>query len=173
MSEKKIKIKGLIQKYLLDEGLLRENLPDPKSQFEFGYIFSFPPGNQGQRMSVFKPKNKNFIVIILSTQISKQHINALNSLKDEEKMQYFEHLRKFFVIKQVFFRIDIQNYRYEINDQIFLKRDGSVSRNSFFKSIRKIFYNFMYSNIILSDYCSGKIKSSKVTPSGYDFSLYS
>ena len=173
MSERKIKIKSLIRKYLLDEGLLRENLPDPKSQFEFGYIFSFPPGQQEQRMSVFKPKNKNFIVIIVSTQISKQHVDALNSLKDNRKMQFFEDLRKFFIIKEVFFRIDVQNYRYEINDQLFLKRDGSVSRNAFFKAIRKIFYNFMYSNIILSEYCSGKLKSSNGTPSGFDFSLYS
>jgi hypothetical protein len=173
MSEKKIKIKSLIRKYLLDEGLLRENLPDPKSQFDFGYIFSFPPGQQVQRMSVFKPKNKNFIIIIIRTQISKQHIEALNSLKDNKKMQFFEDLRKFFIIKEIFFRIDVQNYRYEINDQLFLKKDGSVSRNSFFKSIRRIFYNYMYSNIILSDYCSGKIKSSKELPSSFDFSLYS
>ena len=65
MSAKKVKIKVLIREYLLDEGLLRENLPDPKSTLEFGYAFSYPPGQNVQNMSVWKAKNKDFIIIVI------------------------------------------------------------------------------------------------------------
>ena len=41
MSEES-KIKNLIREYLLDEGILRENVKDPK--IEFGFSFIFPPG---------------------------------------------------------------------------------------------------------------------------------
>jgi hypothetical protein len=172
MSMKKINIKELIQEYLLDEGLLREKLPDPNSSLDFGYAFSFPSSQKVQNMSVLKPKNKDFIVIIIRTQLSKQHITALNSLKDNKKKLFFEDLRKFFIIKEVSFRIDPQNYRYEISNQIFLKKDGSISKNSFFKNIKQLFYCFMYGNLTLNNYCSGKIKPSTEPASGFDFSLY-
>jgi len=172
MSEKKNITKDLIREYLLDEGLLREKLPDPQASLEFGYAFSFPPGQNVQNMSVFKPKNKDFIIIIIRTQISKQHIEALNSLKDNKKNQFFEDIRKFFIAKEVFFRIDPQNYRYEINHRIFLKKDGTISKNKFFNNIKQLFYCFMYANIMLNEYCAGKVKSSMGTPS-FDFSLYS
>ncbi|MHA2006449.1 MAG: DUF2299 family protein [Promethearchaeota archaeon] len=182
MSNKESKIKHSIQEYLLDEGLLRKKISDDK--LEFGFQFIFPPGNDptgrpiGRNMVVIKPKKKNLIVIILGTQIANPHIDALNSLKEDRKMQFYWELRKFFLIKDLFYRIDINNYRYEISDQIFLKNDGSVSKNNFFKSIRRVFDASAYSNIILGEYCSGKIRpedfiKSKDFAGGSDFSLYS
>ncbi len=87
-------------------------------------------------------------------------------------------LRKFFLLKDVYFRISIDQYRYEISDQVFLKKDGSISKNVFFNSIRKVFNSAAYSNIILEEYCSEKIKPEDFTKakeftSGTDFSLYS
>ena len=173
MSE--IKIESTIRDYLIEEGLLRKKIKDPK--LEFGYQFSFPPGQGGHIMAVFKPKNKNLIIISSGTQISDQHINALNLLKNDKKLHYFMDLRKFFLLKDVFFRIDVNHYRYEISDQKFLKEDRIISKNSLFKSIRKVFNCAAYSNIILAQYCSGQIKeedfdkSKDLTKS--DFSLYS
>ncbi|MBA7546767.1 hypothetical protein ES705_39164 [subsurface metagenome] len=182
MSNKESKIKSLIQEYLLDEGLLREKISNPK--LDFGFQFIFPPGRDpmkrpiGRNMVVIKPKDKNLIIISLGTQISKPHVDALNSLKEDRKMQFFWDLRKFFLAKDLFYRIDIQNYRYEISDQIFLKDNGTVSKNKFFKSIRRVFDGSAYSNIILGEYCFGKIKPEdfmkpKDFASGSDFSLYS
>ena len=171
MSIKKSKIENLIREYLLDEGILREKLPG--SDFDFGFIFSFPHRPKSQRMSTFKPRGKNFIVISIRIQISKSQINTLNSLKDNKKIQFFVDLRKFFLIKEVFFRIDIQNYRYEINDQLYINNDGTISKDSFFKTIRKVFYCFVYSNIILEEYCSGEQTKSKKFDSDFDLSLYS
>ncbi|MFX1489310.1 MAG: DUF2299 family protein [Promethearchaeota archaeon] len=182
MSTKESKIKQLIQDYLLDEGLLREKVSDPK--LDFGFQFIFPPGNDpmgrpiGRKMVVIKPKNKDLIVVSLGTQISKPHIDALNSLNNDRNMQFFWDLRKFFLIKDLFYRIDVQNFRYEILDQIFLRDDGKVSKNSFFKSIRRVFDGAAYSSIILGEFCSGKISpedlmKAKDFAGGSDFSLYS
>ncbi|MFW9899187.1 MAG: DUF2299 family protein [Candidatus Thorarchaeota archaeon] len=175
MSEES-EIKNLIQEYLLDEGILREKVKDPK--IEFGFRFTFPPGPIGKIMFVIKPKNKDLIIITIGTQISDPHINALNSLNDNKKMQFFVELRKFFLLKDVYFRINIENHRYEISDQLFLKEDGSVSKNVFYKSVRRVFNCAAYSNIILEEFCSGKIKPEDFTKSeeftsGSDFSLYS
>ena len=176
MSIKESKITHLIREFLIQEGLLRQNLPDSEKKLEFGFQFVFPPGPVGQNMFVLKPKQKNLIVISCRIQISPQHVSALNSLKDNKKMQFFMDLRKFFLLKDIFFRIDIQNNRYEISDQIFLKKNGTISKNSFFRSVRKVFTCAAYSNMILSNYCSTKLKPedlSKTEDFNSDFSLYS
>jgi len=178
---KESKIKQVIQDYLLDEGLLRGKISDPK--LDFGLKFIFPPGKDplgrqiGRNMVVIRPKSKNIIVVSLGVQISEPHIKALDSLENTKKMNFFMDLRKSFLLKDVFYRIDINNHRYEITDQIFLNRDGFISKNSFYKSIRKVFNCAAYSNIILGEYCAGKIKpedfmKSKEFTSGSDFSLY-
>jgi len=173
MSKKEPRTKELIREYLLNEGLLREKLPDPQSKLEFGFIFSFPPGQETQRMSVFKPKDKNFIIIILRTQISESHVNSLKTGKNDKISSFLSDLRKYFIIKEVYFRIDIQNFRYEISDQLYLEKSGYISKNLFFNSIRKLFYSYMYSNIILEEKLSGKLKISDKNISKFDLSLYS
>ena len=182
MSTKESKIKHLIREYLLNEGLLREQIND--SKLDFGFQFVFPPikdpaGRQlGRNMVVIRPKNKDFVIISLVIQISPPHIDALNSLKENRKTKFFMDLRKYFLMKDLFYRLDLQNYRYQISDQIFLKEDGTISKNSFFNSIRHVFDGAAYSNIMLGEYCIGKIKpedfmkSKDFTPDS-DFSLYS
>ncbi len=182
MTSKESNIKQLIQDYLLDEGLLRGKIPDPK--LDFGFQFIFPPGKDplgrpvGRNMVVFRPKNKGLIIVSLGVQISEPHVKALISMEDNKKLNYFMDLRKSFLLKDVFYRIDIKNHRYEIMDQIFLNKDDIISKNSFFKTVRKIFNCAAYSNIILTEYCIGKIKpedflKSKEFTSNSDFSLYS
>jgi len=182
MAIKESKIKYLIREYLLEEEILKKNITDPK--LDFGFQFTFPPGidskgrHRGQMMAVFKPKNKKLIIVSLGTQIAEPHVKALNSLENNKKIQFFMDLRKFFLLKDVFFRIDTQNFRYEISDQRFIKKNGYISKNSFFKSIRKVFNAAAYSNMILGECCAGKIKQedfskSKDFSSGSNFSLYS
>ncbi|TFG24254.1 MAG: DUF2299 domain-containing protein [Promethearchaeota archaeon] len=170
-------IERIIREYLLEEGLLRKRIQDAK--LEFGFQFAFPPGQGGHIMAVYKPKEKNILIISSGTQISDQHISALNLLNNDKKLHYFMDLRKFFLLKDVFFRIDVNNYRYEISDQKFLDQIENFSKNCFFKSIRKVFNCAAYSNIILAQYCSGKIKAEEEEFykskdfTGSDFSLYS
>lgn len=176
MTDSESNIKHLIQEYLLDEGLLRNKIPPDDKKLEFGFQFVFPPGPIAQKMVVIKPKNKDLIIISNNIQISPQHIEALNSLEENRKTSFFMNIRKFFLAKDVFFRIDPQNFRYEISEQIFLKKDGTISKNSFFKSIRKVFTCSAYINMILNEYCSGKVKPEEMEKSpefNSDFSLYS
>ncbi|MBY8986897.1 MAG: DUF2299 family protein [Candidatus Lokiarchaeota archaeon] len=176
MTDSDSKIKQLIQEYLLDEGLLRNKIPNDDKKLEFGFQFIFPPGPIAQKMVVIKPKNKDLIIVSNPIQIAPQQVDALNALEENGKIYFFMDIRKFFLAKDVFFRIDTQNLRYEISDQIFLKRDGTISKNSFFKSIRKVFTCSAYSNMILNEYCSGKIKPEDISKSKdftSDFSLYS
>ncbi|MFX0008245.1 MAG: DUF2299 family protein [Promethearchaeota archaeon] len=182
MSSKESKIKQVIHDYLLDEGLLRGKISD--SKVEFGYQFIFPPGKDplgrqvGRSMVVFKPKDKNLLIVSLGLQISDPHVKALDSLEMNKKMNFYMDLRKAFLLKDVFFRIDIKYNRYEIIDQFFLDKNEIVSKNSFFKTVRKVFNCAAYSNIILSEYCAGKVKpedllKSKDFDSDSNFSLYS
>jgi len=112
------------------------------------------------------------VIISIATQISKIHIEALNSLDHKKKMQFFMDIRKHFLLKDVLYRIDIPNYRYEFS------RYEIISKNALFKAIRKIFDTMVYSNLILNEYCEGKIKPedldrAKDFSSGSDFTLYS
>jgi len=159
MTDTTTNIKNLIQDYLLDTGLEVKKISIDEKKLEFGFQFLFPPGPIAQKMVVIKLKNKDLIIISNPIQIF-----------------FFMAIRKFFLVKDVFFRIDTQKFRYEISDQMFLKKDGTISKNSFFKSVRKVFTCSAYSNILLNEYCSGKIKPGDMTKSKdftSDFSLYS
>ena len=182
MSEKENNIRFLILEYLSDENLQPNKISDAK--LEFGFQFIYPPGRDplgrpiGKGMVVFMPKNKELLILSVGTQISPPHVEALDSLEMAKKMQFFMDIRKHFLLKDVLYRIDIQNHRYEISDQIFLSKNNSLSKNTFFKSIRRVFDAMVYSNMILSEYCLGKIKledvmKAKDFDSGSDYTLYS
>lgn len=53
MSSKESKIKTMIREYLLDEGLLKENIKDPR--LEFGFKFEFPPEKDPSGRPIGKP----------------------------------------------------------------------------------------------------------------------
>ena len=171
MSNRELNLESLIREYLLDEGLLKKKLSS--SDVDFGFVFSFPPGPKSQNMSVFKPKSRNFIHIAVRIQLSKKHADALNSLKGNKKFEFFNNIRNYFITKEVYFKIDTNKLIIEIIEQIFPDRDGFIPKNIFFKAVQKIFYCFLFTNLLVDDYCSGKEISSKKLGSGYDFSLYS
>ncbi|TFF95870.1 MAG: DUF2299 domain-containing protein [Promethearchaeota archaeon] len=166
-------IKVLVREYLLDEGILKKRIKNEK--LEFGFQFSFPPGPRGQNLAVIKPKDRDLLIITLGTQISKPHVEALNS-SPNKKLRFFNALRKFLLVQNLLFRIDVQHYRFEISDQYFLEDSESLSKNAFYQLIRGVFSGAAYANILLGEYCSGKIKPEDFDKSrdfsGSDFSLY-
>ncbi|MFW9938690.1 MAG: DUF2299 family protein [Candidatus Thorarchaeota archaeon] len=170
MSIKKMNLENVIRDYLLDEGLLRKKLQG--ADIDFGFVFSFPTGPKSQNMSVVKPKNKNCIFIIIKTQISKKFINLLNSFEGNKKLQFFNSLRKFYLIKEIYYKIDTQNFIIEINKQIFPNMDGNISKNTLFKAIQKVFYCYVYSNLLLEEFCLKEDISDKKLDSEFNFSLY-
>ena len=171
MSIKKTNLENLIRDYLLEEGILKEKVAS--SDFDFGFIISYPQGPKSQKMTIYKLKNKNSIFITIRIQFSEKHANALSSLKDNKKFQFFNDIRKYFLIKEVYFKIDIQNFMFEIYELVYPDIDGTVSKDTLFKRIQKIFYCFVFSNLLLEEYCSGKEISSKKLGPEFDLSLYS
>ena len=171
MSIRKNNLENSIREYLLDEGILREKISS--SDLDFGFIYSFPQGPNSQNMSVIKPKNKNSIFIIIKTQISKKNGNTLNSFKGNKKFLFFNNLRKYYLAKEVYFKIDSQNFIIEIIKQIFPDMDGKISKNTLFKAIQKVFYCYVFSNLLVEEYClKGEISGAEFGPE-FDFSLYS
>jgi len=152
-SDKNI-VENLLRGYLLKEGILKDRLDSAK--FDFGFIISFPPGSKSQKMSIYKPKNMNGIFITIRFQISKEKAKILNSLKDNKKHQFFNDLRKYLLIKEVFFKFDFQNLIIEIHEQIYPDQESVISKNSLFKLIQKVFYCYVFSNLLLEEYCMGK-----------------
>lgn len=167
MSNANSQTKKLIKKYLLEEDILKGKISD--SKLEFGFVFSFPPGPRNQQMSVFQIKNKNFIQIAIRVKLSGNHKNLLKSSKDKNQQQFFNSIRRYFISKEVYFKIDVRNYAYEVFEQIFPNNKGYISKNRFFKAIQKVFYCFLFSNTLLAEYSSGK----DISSTDYDSSIYS
>jgi len=148
------KIENLIRDYLLEEGILKEKLSNV--DFDFGFVFTYPPGLNRQNISIYKPKKSNTIFISIRYQISEDKAQILNSLKQDQKNQLFYDLRRYFLIKEVYFSIDIQKMIIEIHELIYPQKEKLISKNSVFKKFQKVFYCFIYSNLIVEEYCLGK-----------------
>ena len=161
------KIENLIRDYLLEEGILKEKLDS--ENFDFGFIFSFPPGPKSQNMSIYKPKNSNNIFITIRFQLSEEKVRILNSLKEDQKIRLLNEIRKHFLIKEIYFSIDNQKMIIEIYEQIFPQKEKLISKDSLFKRIRKVFYCFIFSNIMIEEYCRGK----KNSADEFNYSLFS
>lgn len=153
MPNSKKSIENLIRKYLSEEGILKEKIAS--ENFDFGFVISFPPGPRSQKLSVYKPKNMNSIFITIKFQISQEKAKNLNSLKIQRKEQFFNDLRKYLLIREVLFRVNLQNLIIEIHEQIYPEKNGYISKNSLYKLIQKVFYCYLNSNLLLEEYLKG------------------
>ncbi|MFX1502539.1 MAG: DUF2299 family protein [Promethearchaeota archaeon] len=168
MSIMTVNFEKVIEEYLLEEGILKEKITG--KNFDFGFVFSFPPGGfRSQNMSIYKLKDRNSIFITIRYQISEERVMLLSSLKEDQKIKVFKDLRKYFLIKEVNFSIDIKKMIIEIHEQFYPQKEKMVSKNSVFKRIQKVFYCYIYSNIIIEEYC--REKENKTDK--FDFNLFS
>ena len=154
MPSLKNSVEDLIHEYLLDAGILKDKIDNIK--FDFGFIISFPPGPKSQNLSVYKPKNRDSIFITIRFQISQEKADNLKSLKGNKQHQFFNDLRKYLLIREVLYKINLQNLIIEIHEQIFPDKEGYISKNLFFKQIQKVFYCYLSSYLILEEYLKGK-----------------
>lgn len=147
-------VEDLLHEYLLAAGILKNKINNTK--FDFCFIISFPPGPKSQNLSVYKPKNRDSIFITIRFQISQEKANALNSLKGNRKHQFFNDLRKYLLIREVLYKINLQNLIIEIHEQTFPDKEGYISKNLFFKLIQKVFYCYLSSYLLLEEYLKKK-----------------
>jgi hypothetical protein len=154
MPNKNATIEKLIHGYLLEEGVFKNKLINDK--FDFGFVISFQPGSKIESLSVYKPKNMNCIFITIRFKISKEKISALDSFKDNRKLQFLNSLRKYLLIKEVYFKFDYKEDIIEIHEQIYPDQENFISKEALFKLIQKVFYCFLFSNQLLDEYCTKK-----------------
>jgi hypothetical protein len=154
MSSVKNSVEESLHEYFFEAGILKDRINSP--EFDFGFIISFPPGPKSQNLSVYKPKNRSGLFITIRFQISQEKAEILKSLKDNKTEQFFTELRKYLLIREVFFKINPQNLIVEIHEQIFPDKEGFISKNSLFKLIQKVFYCYVFSNLLLEKYLNEK-----------------
>ncbi|TFG25336.1 MAG: DUF2299 domain-containing protein [Promethearchaeota archaeon] len=156
MSSKESKIKTVIREYLLDEGILRENIKDPR--LEFGFKFEFPPGKDpsgrpiGKPFTVAKLKKKDRLDISINIGIDPKTVKMLESRKTE----LFNDLKKLFLSMHVMYSIDVNNNRYNLIDIIYLDNNNLISKNTFYKSVRILHDAAIHSFIIIGEYVKGE-----------------
>ncbi|MGC9517697.1 MAG: DUF2299 domain-containing protein [Methanomicrobiales archaeon] len=123
------KIEDKIQKWLSDEGLFRQKVPDENSNFHF--LIHYP---ENHTMDVIQPKGKNDLVVIgCATNVSPEHLNEMSKMTNKEMEDFIWDFR--FSLNN--FRVDFQmNHpdnilkNYIVTSEIFedgLKKDRLIS----------------------------------------------
>ena len=161
--EKSIKPEELKQKIIdmcLDEGILGKKLPeDPK--LDFALELNFPPNSpRPVKLILLKPKDKKAILIQIATQIAKVHVEALNKNDKNGLLRFFQNFKKFMLVQNLLYNIDVQNARYFISDILYL--DG-LTENEFYRTIRRVFNAALYTNMMLEEMCGGDFKKRAMT----------
>ena len=123
-----------IEKWLLDEDMLREMKYDENADFHF--IVEFPRENI---MDVVKPKGKDCIVIACATQVSPEHKNIMIPADPKTKKDFILDLNfglnSFLVDYELQINQDILQ-QFIITDQIF--EDG-LTKDAFIRTLKKVF----------------------------------
>ena len=127
-------IEELIEKWLLDEDLLREMKYDENADFHF--IVEFPKENI---MDVVKPKGKDCIVVACATQVAPQHLDLMKASDPQTRKDFLLDvnfgLNSFLVDYELKINQDLLQ-QYVVTDQIF--EDG-LTKNEFIRTLKRVF----------------------------------
>ncbi len=123
-----------VEKWLLDEDLLREMKYDENADFHF--IVEFPKENI---MDVVKPKDKDCIVVACATQVAPQHSDLMRSADLQTRKDFILDLNfglnSFLVDYELQINQDILQ-QFIVTDQIF--EDG-LTKNEFIRTLKRVF----------------------------------
>lgn len=129
------KIENKVQKWLSDEGLFRQKVPDENANFHF--VINYP---EGHILDVIQPKGKEDMVLIAcATNVSPEHQTEIRKLKPEKKDKFIWEFR--FLLNSQFVDFQLQHpenilQSFLITDEIF--EDG-LSKDRLISSVKKIF----------------------------------
>jgi len=129
------KIENKVQKWLSDEGLFRQKVPDENANFHF--VINYP---EGHILDVIQPKGKEDMVLIAcATNVSPEHQTEIRKLKPEKKDEFIWELR--FLLNSQFVDFQLQHpenilQSFLITDEIF--EDG-LSKDRLISSVKTIF----------------------------------
>lgn len=123
-----------VEKWLLDEDLLREMKYDENADFH--YIVEFPKENI---MDVVKPKDKDCIIIACATQVAPQHADLMRAADQQTRKDFIMELNfglnSFLVDFELQINQDILQ-QFVVTEQIF--EDG-LTKNELIKTLKRVF----------------------------------
>jgi hypothetical protein len=129
------KIEDNIQKWLSDEGLFRQKIPDQNANFHF--IINYP---EGHVFDILQPNGKNDMVLIAcATNVSPEHQTEIRLLDLEKRDKFMWEFRFLLNNHNVDFQLqhpDNVLQGFLITDEIY--EDG-LSKDRLISSIKKIF----------------------------------
>lgn len=125
----------IIQKWLIDENLFKDKLPDQNSIFH--YIINFP---ENHVMDIIQPVGKPDLILIgCATEIAEEQRALMRQSKESEKEDYIWDVRYILNSHLLDFNLQIDNNelkQFIVTEKIF--EDG-LTKNSFIKAIEKVF----------------------------------
>ncbi|MDD1673558.1 MAG: DUF2299 family protein, partial [Methanomicrobiales archaeon] len=79
-----VKMKDRIKKWLQEEEMFKQDVPDENANFHFGFMY---PKDHG--MELANPKNKkDMIVIGCKTEVSPEHQECLKKLNQQQRLDF-------------------------------------------------------------------------------------
>lgn len=123
-----------VEKWLLDEDVLREMKYDENADFHF--IVEFPKENI---MDVVKPKDKDCIILACATQVAPQHLDLMKSADPKVNKEFLMELN--FGMNQFLVDFELQVnqdilHQFVVTEQIF--EDG-LTKDMLFRTLKRIF----------------------------------
>lgn len=123
-----------VEKWLLEEDLLREMKYDENADFHF--IIEFPKENI---MDVVKPKDKDCLIIACATQVAPQHVDLMKNATPQTRKEFILDLNfglnSFLVDFELQINQDILQ-QFVVTDQIF--EDG-LNKNELIRTLKRVF----------------------------------
>jgi len=125
-----------IQKWLIDESLFKDKLPDENANFH--YIINYP---ENHVMDIIQPLGKNDLILIgCATEIASEQRALMREAKKSEREDYIWELRYTLNTQLLDFNLQLENdnelKQFIITDKIF--EDG-LTKHLFIKTIEKVF----------------------------------
>lgn len=129
------KIADKVQKWLSDEGLFRQKVPDDNANFH--YMISYP---EGHILDVLQPKGKNDMVLIAcATNVSPEHQTEIRLLDLEKREKFLWKFRFLLNNHSVDFQLQHPEnvlQAFLITDEIY---DDGLSKDRLISTIKRIF----------------------------------
>ena len=124
-----------VQKWLSDEGLFRQKVPDDNTNFHF--MINYP---EGHVLDVIQPKGKDDMVLVAcATNVSPEHQTEIKKLSAKKREEFIWDVR--FLLNNQFVDFQLQHpdnilQNFVITEEIF--EDG-LSKDRLISTVKKIF----------------------------------
>ncbi|MHA1794103.1 MAG: DUF2299 family protein [Promethearchaeota archaeon] len=143
-----------IKKWTMQDQIFKLKLPDKENTewaIELTYPFKHPAP---MTIYVVQPKKRDFLVVEIPIRMSDVHLNAFNKKGKAAFGVFYYQLRKLFLNKNLSYNINQSTNSWVISEQIYI--DG-LTKNEFFKTIRKVYNTMMLGNMLIEEILNSKI----------------